>query len=267
MHSTRRSEYDVTNTVLVSSAADVRDAVRELFAATWPDASFAAVAHAFHDFDLAFSGRMPGYYGVDTIYHDQQHTLDVTLAMARLMAGYELTHRDTPQALGAERGAVGLLLALFHDIGYLRAHGESASNGAEFTRNHVTRSAHFMDQYLPTIGFGHWTHITSQVVHFTGYERSFEQIGAVITDPRDIKLGHLLGTADMIAQMADRPDPGATVCSCFSIGINQIVAAIASGRAVTVAEIGEALKAGSNCGSCRPEIARILQSTTAIAAE
>jgi hypothetical protein len=61
-----------------------------------------------------------------------------------------------------------------------------------------------MDQYLPTIGFGHWTHITSQVVHFTGYERSFEQIGAVITDPRDIKLGHLLGTADMIAQMADR---------------------------------------------------------------
>ena len=99
---------------------------------------------------------------------------------------------------------MGLLLALFHDIGYLRAHGESASNGAEFTRNHVTRSAHFMDQYLPTIGFGHWTHITSQVVHFTGYERSFEQIGAVITDPRDIKLGHLLGTADMIAQMADR---------------------------------------------------------------
>jgi hypothetical protein len=204
MHSTRRSEYDVTNTVLVSSAADVRDAVRELFAATWPDASFAAVAHAFHDFDLAFSGRMPGYYGVDTIYHDQQHTLDVTLAMARLMAGYELTHRNTPQALGAERGAVGLLLALFHDIGYLRAHGESATNGAEFTRNHVTRSAHFMDQYLPTIGFGHWTHITSQVVHFTGYERSFEQIGTVITDQRDIKLGHLLGTADMIAQMADR---------------------------------------------------------------
>jgi hypothetical protein len=41
-------------------------------------------------------------------------------------------------------------------------------------------------------------------VHFTGYEKTFEQIGASVTDPRDIALGHLLGTADMIAQMADR---------------------------------------------------------------
>src|SRR5690606_36913929 len=39
---------------------------------------------------------------------------------------------------------------------------------------------------------------------FTGYEQTFEQIGATVTDPRDIALGHLLGTADMIAQMADR---------------------------------------------------------------
>jgi hypothetical protein len=53
-------------------------------------------------------------------------------------------------------------------------------------------------------GFGTVAGQHSEVVHFTGYERSFEQIGSVISDPRDIKLGHLLGTADMIAQMADR---------------------------------------------------------------
>jgi hypothetical protein len=68
----------------------------------------------------------------------------------------------------------------------------------------VTRSARFMDFYLPTIGFAHWTRITGEIVHFTGYERTFEQIGEKVKDARDIKLGHLLGTADMIAQMADR---------------------------------------------------------------
>jgi hypothetical protein len=204
IYSARRSDYDVTNTVRVSSAADVRDAVQQLFERAWPSAPFTPVARAFHDFEAAFTGRMPGYFGVDTVYHDQQHTLDVTLAMARLMPGFELTHRGTPQALGAERATVGVCLALFHDIGYLRERGEEARNGAEFTRNHVSRSAKFMEYYLPTIGLAHWTGITSQVVHFTGYEVPFDVIAQHVTDPRDIQLGHLLGTADMIAQMADR---------------------------------------------------------------
>jgi hypothetical protein len=204
MYSARRSDYDVTNTVRVSSAPEVRDAVKELFLSVWPTMDFAPVARAFQDFELAFTGRMPGYFGVDTVYHDQQHTLDVTLAMARLMAGYEKRHAGAPQALGTERAAIGILLALFHDIGYLRERNEEALNGAEFTRNHVSRSARFMNFYLPTVGFAHWAPLTAELVHFTGYEKSFEEIGTKVSDPRDIILGHLLGTADMIAQMADR---------------------------------------------------------------
>jgi hypothetical protein len=204
MYNARRSDYDVTNTVRVSSAADVRDAVRGLFVTAWPGLDFSSISRAFRDFELAFAGRMAGYFGVDTVYHDQQHTLDVTLAMARLLVGYDRSNAGSETALGPERSAVGVMLALFHDIGYLRESGEHARNGAEFTRTHVSRSARFMDRYLPTIGFGHWTPITREVVHFTGYEKTFEQIGAVVSDPRDIQLGHLLGTADMIAQMADR---------------------------------------------------------------
>jgi hypothetical protein len=204
MYNARRSDYDVTNTVRVSSAPSVRDAVKELFQDAWPGIPFGPIARAFQDFELAFTGRMPGYFGVDTVYHDQQHTLDVTLAMARLLVGYERTHAGSARALGAERAAVGIFLALFHDIGYLRERSEAALNGAEFTRNHVSRSARFMDFYLPTIGFAHWTRITAEVVHFTGYEKTFEEIGTRVTDQRDVQLGHLLGTADMIAQMADR---------------------------------------------------------------
>ena len=42
IYSARRSDYDVTNTVRVSSAADVRDAVQQLFERAWPAAPFSA---------------------------------------------------------------------------------------------------------------------------------------------------------------------------------------------------------------------------------
>ncbi|MER9329637.1 molybdopterin-dependent oxidoreductase [Mesorhizobium sp. M0488] len=65
---------------------------------------------------------------------------------------------------------------------------------------------------------------------------------------------------------ADRPDAGATVCSCFSVGVNQIVAAVAAG-CTTVEAVGGALKAGTNCGSCRSEIRAIIQTNRVQAAE
>ncbi len=65
---------------------------------------------------------------------------------------------------------------------------------------------------------------------------------------------------------ADKPDPGATVCSCFGVGINQIVAAVRSG-CHSVEAVGEELNAGTNCGSCRAEIRGIIDGCLAAAAE
>ncbi|MBP0484149.1 nitrate reductase [Sagittula salina] len=57
---------------------------------------------------------------------------------------------------------------------------------------------------------------------------------------------------------ADRPDPGVVVCACFDVGMNTILRAIESDGLVSVDEIGKALQAGTNCGSCRPELAALL---------
>lgn len=51
-------------------------------------------------------------------------------------------------------------------------------------------------------------------------------------------------------------DSGPTVCACFGVGLNAIRAAFEAGAA-TAEEIGQQLKAGTNCGSCLPEIRRI----------
>ncbi len=65
---------------------------------------------------------------------------------------------------------------------------------------------------------------------------------------------------------AERPDAGAIVCSCFSVGVKQIAIAVAAG-CTTVEAIGGVLKAGTNCGSCRSEMRAIIQANRMHAAE
>ena len=198
----RRSDYDVTNTVQVSSVPAVKRAVEELYSQTWPSGKVERLETAFSDFERLFNGHFPGYLGCDTVYHDLQHSLDDTLAMARLLAGYDRSHA-VEQRLGAERAMMGIVVALFHDAGYIRQTDDTRHrNGAEFTRTHVGRSAQFLARYLPTLGLADWVPVATQIVHFTGYEVPFDQIR--LDDPRDRKVGHLVGTADMMAQMADR---------------------------------------------------------------
>lgn len=199
----RRSDYDVTNTVRVSSPRHVRKAVRLLFQRQYPNCSFDPVWMAFHDFERLYTGRHPDYHPVDTTYHDIQHTLDMTLALARLIVGFEQT-ADSADRLGPERAKFALVCALFHDAGYIRhrVRDREAESGAEFTLTHVTRSGAFLEAYLPTIGLGEFVEVASRVVHFTGYELDIDEIE--LDDPKDSTAGHLLGTADLMAQLADR---------------------------------------------------------------
>ena len=54
------------------------------------------------------------------------------------------------------------------------------------------------------------------------------------------------------------PDTGPMVCACFGVGENTIKEAIAKGDAKTIDDIGALLKAGTNCGSCVPEIKKLI---------
>lgn len=78
-----------------------------------------------------------------------------------------------------------------------------------------------------------------------------EQLENEFSAPAD-RLRLLAGRAG-----AESLDRGAIVCTCFDIGANQIAGAIKAGCA-TVEAIGETVRAGTNCGSCRSEIRRML---------
>ncbi len=200
--SNRSGELDVSSQINITQPTDVSQHVAQLYVQTYGRSdAVSKILNAFDDFVRLFEGRYHGYQRCDTEYHDLQHSLDVTLAMARLMNGHERRHPQNQ--LGPRRFLLGIVIALFHDSGYIRAANDRyAENGAVYTLTHVTRSGEFLRKYLPTVGLGGHTQLATILVHFTGYEIDIDTL--VVENPRDRKLGELLGTADLIAQMSDR---------------------------------------------------------------
>jgi assimilatory nitrate reductase catalytic subunit len=71
-----------------------------------------------------------------------------------------------------------------------------------------------------------------------------------------------VSAADRVTLLAGRPaapvaDAGPIVCACLKVGARRIQAAVAAG-ADTIEAVGAATGAGTSCGSCRPEIARLI---------
>ena len=197
----RPGHMDVSNTVDVTDPVGVADAVTRILAACYPGHDLSPLPVLFRDFERLYSGTFPGYRACDVRYHNTQHVLDVTLAMARLLDGYERS--QAPQdALGPEMAMIGIAAALFHDSGYIRRTRDSRhKNGAAYTRVHVSRGIRFLSDYLPTVGLEYMVGSCTRIMHFTGYEIDPRDVW--VASEREHLLGKLLGTADLIAQMAD----------------------------------------------------------------
>jgi assimilatory nitrate reductase catalytic subunit len=76
-------------------------------------------------------------------------------------------------------------------------------------------------------------------------------LGPAEAPPQWRELGQMTGHVGL-------SEPGQLVCACFSVGLSAIQETLASGKAATAAEIGKALRAGTRCGTCLPEIESIV---------
>jgi hypothetical protein len=197
----RRNDYDVTNSVQTTDPEDIHGAIGKIFHALYPESTDDAIAQAISDLTRLHQGQYPGYMACDTAYHDLQHTLDVTLAMARIMAGY-VREGHNPR-IDADLFSFGILAALFHDAGYIRRTSDNRHrNGAEYTKVHVSRGGRFLRNYLAKVGLGRFGDAATPTLHFTGYEKRTEDIR--VPAPIFRLIGNMLGSADIIAQMSDR---------------------------------------------------------------
>ncbi len=199
----RRNDHDVTDEIRTTDADAVENEILRLFRERYPATSSRAIETAFGDAVQMYNGVHPDFHACDTEYHDLQHVLDVTLAMARLMDGYARGRRNGSPTLPAKLFTDGIIAALFHDVGYLRHRRDDRRRyGSEYTLIHVSRGADFLRGYLELRGLSEYADETAELLHYTGYERPIASLQ--VSDPLMQRLGRMLGSADIIAQMSDR---------------------------------------------------------------
>jgi len=152
------------------------------------------------DVARAFRGDYPGLLRCDTHHHDLRHALDTGLAMARLLDGHALVTRDSGgPVINAEHALLGLLLALNHDIGLLRRDDEAHLQGASLTPVLKRRDVAFMTGYLAKTPLGNLAE-KAELIMVARLDYHMPPDMA----PVDDALSCLLGSADLMAQLADR---------------------------------------------------------------
>jgi HD superfamily phosphodiesterase len=163
------------------------------------DFDHALLEQTYADIKMLFEGNFPGYRASNTKYHDLEHTSAVVLATSRLMHGaFTEGH-----SFSAKTILLGLLGAIFHDIGYIQTDSDVNGSGAKYTIGHEERSIRFLKEYLSQKSFSEQdiedcTHIVMSTI------LSLE-IKDIPFRSNDIELlGKILGSADLLAQIADR---------------------------------------------------------------
>ncbi len=186
----------------LGNAGNFADAVCKILDRCYPNFDPSFVRKGFADIEDAFFGRFPGLLACDTPYHDLRHSLDTALVMARMVDGFELAHGADEPALGVSEGCLAVLLALYHDIGFLRKETESDICGSSLAHDHEQRSVDFMRTYLAKSPFPEFAS-QAQLIHATNFAVPISQTLSGLPQQL-LVIGQMLGTADLLSQMSGR---------------------------------------------------------------
>jgi len=177
----------------------VLDEIHTIAGLMFPRFDIAPFDRAYSDVVALFRGHYPSYRSCNVRYHDLGHTLSVTLAVARLMHGAV----EAGQTLSEKDLNIGFISGLMHDTGYIQQASDRQGTGAKYTQVHISRSIAFLQAYFRNDpAFQNDLDSFRDILLCTGLNTQVESIrfgGATIE-----LLGKILGTADLLGQMADR---------------------------------------------------------------
>jgi hypothetical protein len=192
-------DFQLSLLVDMENPQSVFDEVKTIILMMHSEFDFEALTQVFKDVLRLFSGEYPGYRKCNTEYHNLKHSTDALLAMARLIHGAFVSGED----LNRESINLGLICALMHDTGYIQTLSDEYGTGAKYTRIDTNRSIAFMGKYLadngyPEDSFSNYAH----VLKGTSLDAKISKIK--FQSPETELLCKMLGTADLMGQMADR---------------------------------------------------------------
>jgi hypothetical protein len=154
-------------------------------------------------FDL-FHGGHPRFLPCDTAFHDFDHAMQATAAVVELLAA----HRKNPviASLNERDWQIAIASAVLHDAGYLKHRNDPDGSGAKYSAIHVGRSCFFAWDLLPEFGFNRdelrqiQNAICATAISVNMNELPFRET-------REWLIGALIGTGDMLGQMAAEDYP------------------------------------------------------------
>jgi len=188
--------YDLTN---VSSPSGTYSEIVKILSLVNPEYDTSDLKNVYSDIIRLFSGKYPGYRASNTKYHNLEHTCAVSLATARLIHGLHVQG----QQLSFRAINLGIIGALFHDSGLIQTEKEQEGTGAQYTIGHEERSIRLMEKYLAAHGFP--PDDIQDCRHIIMCTILTLPLAEIPFRSEEIKtMGRILGSADLIAQMADR---------------------------------------------------------------
>jgi hypothetical protein len=188
--------YDLTN---ISSPGETYNEMIKTLSLADPEYDTSYLKKAYSDIIRLFRGEYPGYRASNTKYHNLEHTCAVSLATTRLIHGLHVQG----QLLSTRVIKLGLIGALFHDTGLIQTEAELEGTGAQFTIGHEERSIKLMKKYLAADGFS--PEDINDCRHIIMCTNLTLPLAEIPLRSEEVKImGRILGSADLIAQMADR---------------------------------------------------------------
>jgi assimilatory nitrate reductase catalytic subunit len=174
-------------------------------------------------------------------------------------SGFLLTRQECrrPDSVHWTRVAIEqgecLLLSGDQDISYWRA----------FAADHRGKEAEVLEYIDEARGIYRVAHVEQGRIAFSlfigpsGQDADWAMAARIFSRPAD---GARARTEILSGKMAGAvADSGPMICACFGVGLHAIRDAARRGDVRNVEEIGALLRAGTNCGSCKPELKRILR--------
>jgi hypothetical protein len=188
--------YELTDT---NSPAETLAEIKNILLLVAPSSDPSPIEKIFEDIIRLFNGEFPGYKASNTQYHNLEHTCSSTLASARLIHGLHVQGQVFSQRLVQ----LCLIGTLFHDTGLIQTEEEVEGTGAQHTIGHEDRSIALMEIHLAENGYSQKDiRDCGHIIKCTEISFPMEEIPF---DSEEVwNMGKIVGTADLIAQMADR---------------------------------------------------------------
>jgi hypothetical protein len=198
MDSTLNSK-DLYKLLAVGSSEEVLSEVLEILKRISSDFNTGPIRDVFEAVQRLYNGDFAGYRACNTGYHDLRHAVETFLAMSRLIHGALLDN----ESLSERQIVTALIAALLHDVGYIQEESDTRGTGAKHKADHEQRSMDFLSRHGFEFGLSDAEIAAGRtIILCTDMDKDIATIA--FASPQIQLLGKLLGTADLMAQLAEQ---------------------------------------------------------------